>query len=1130
MPTSIDKEPKLLAKLTPTTDAYFSIGYCGAPAYSIAEVEEIFQPLPFTEKRFPSTSYLTPAYKVTLPTTLATINGTTYGVVADAVEFPFNPLPNRLSRSPFGVAIRDNAGKVRPMVWALIMGNDDSKITANTEYSFNYRLYLSKRSLTEAYEDIARRLYGFSDFRHNDLGSLNSAFENMVDFAMSTYGKYNDEMKGYSYETDIPNSVKNTSALPIHSIAFILDDSLIFKDRALPITEFMLSRENYAYAKDYETGAGQTAYNSLGDPSMNLLEMIGYYTLGEKHSAVLPELANLNAINYSNKAFEKEWRENIAIYKSTGETSALLDVIDGANKYISERINEKQTDFNYLNHSKSSFWSSLAPKFWELYETYKITGYQRYLDAARLAARSYAYHLWMSPAIPDENVLCNIGDKAPSYRSGTPISIAEEEAPAWRLSAIGLSCEAGGTASSGHRAVFMGNHAPFFMRIGALTNDRFLMDIAKAAIIGRWRSFPGYHINTDRTTVYEKEDFADRDMADLLTTTSMHYSHVWPMIALTFDYLVSDAFAKSGGEIDFPSVFIENTANLYNNLYFKPGQFYNEKNVTLWMPSGLVNCDNPELNYIVARGNGKLYLAFVNQNNSHESANITLNNEFLKEIGASAQVWTDNSETGMTSVSTGEFSISVSANGITAIAIEGVKVNSDFQDKMFFQSEKNDWLDAYEEIPAVDSRAMVLGFSNDYTRVYAYSDAEKGTNSNVRFQTFYDNVEQDDILDEAYPFEYGQWIPRKVNTVKLIITPDGGVSEEVIFTRQPYELSASVSGWTSVLKGESVPINFKTNGKPPWQLTYTDGETEFEQEIYTSVFTEMVSLQNTTTYKIISAIDAYGETATVEEKTAKVSIIDEYLLDYRLNASQDAHVYLLGSGNNYGSETSMSVKGKESSRKELYLEFDLSKANKNGEIYLLGLWLTSKIDSTSVIEVSGGSPNWTETTITWSTKPESEQFDLIDTIGISKLSPEGSFHYFNVTEYINNSSSDKLTFKVKFLKGDENLTLNFASKEANNEATAPCLISDVALNGTTGINDEQQFQAVKLIIQDEYLIVNSQKQVNDIKVYNMSGVFVGKYETGNIYNLAGAKSGIYTAIIKVENKLVVKKFFWKGMN
>ncbi len=101
-----------------------------------------------------------------------------------------------------------------------------------------------------------------------------------------------------------------------------------------------------------------------------------------------------------------------------------------------------------------------------------------------------------------------------------PMSAPEERVPAWRLSEIGLTPESSGTMS-GHRAIFMANYAPWMLRIAALTGDRMLHDVARSAVVGRYRNFPGYHINTARTTIYEGADYPLRDHRDL-SVNSFH--------------------------------------------------------------------------------------------------------------------------------------------------------------------------------------------------------------------------------------------------------------------------------------------------------------------------------------------------------------------------------------------------------------------------------------------------------------------------------------------------------------------------------------------------------------------------------------------------------------------------------
>ncbi len=1128
LPETDDAEPELIAQLTPSISAYFSVGYYGAPAQNIDNVDEIFQPLPFTEKRFPEDSYLTPSFLATLPTTLATKDSITYGVVADASEFSFDPMPCTLARSEFGVAIRDNENKVRPMVWAPIIGNDDSKIEAGESYTFKYRLYLSKADMSSAYEDIARRLYGFGNYRHNALGSLNTALENMVKFAMGPYGEYKESMKGYSYETDIPNSVKNTSSIPILDMAFLLDDSIIFEDRAVPVTEFMLSRESFNYAEDYTTGTGQKAYNSLGDPCSKTTELMSFYAQGKQNSDLFKTLAESQVINASNLALETKWRESIAFYDGEQDDSYLSCIQSGADKYISDRINTKQTGFNYIDHSKSSFWSSLAPKFWEMFESYKRTGLERHLVASQKAARSYAYHIWLAPAVPDVNILCNKGNKAPNYRGGIPINISEEYAPAWRLSAAGLLCEAGGTSTSKHRGIFMANHAPYFMRIGALTGDQFLMDIAKAAMIGRWRSFPGYHMNTDRTTVYEKDDFCHRSIDDLLTTTSMHYSHVWPMIALTFDYLVSDVYARSGGAIDFPSHFIENTAYIYNNLYFKNGHFYGDDNVTLWMPSGLVTSSNKELNYIAARGNGKMYLAFTNQSATTANATITIDAGRVDIIGKKASVREDNTDSGTLSLSGNSFDVKVSANGITTVVIGGVEPQVQFQDVIGYQSYKNKWQQALEISTAAQTRAMIIGFSNEYTRFFAFSDAEKGNYTSVRFKVWFDGELQDEMTDTNYPFEYSEWVPRSVNQVRLKVTNNDGTNDEFVFERTPYTVSATVSGWTSIKQGQEAEIVYETDGEAPWYLRHSDGNDEYERTVSANSFVDLVAPLQTTSYKLVAVVDAAGDTANIVTSEAKVNVIDEFDFNKGFYAIQDAYVYQLGADNNYGSDDELKLRGKGKSQREIILKFDVSELERTGSKYLLGLHFTAASACPVMIGLREVNSSWDEAGVTWNTKPELISSEYIDTIGISEISPSGAYYYFDITDFIKNyTGAGMLSFSVGFLDGNELATLTFPSKEAQSTTVHPCIVSDVGAELSNLIVTANKESDLKIKQTPEELLILSPKNVKRLSVVDMKGVYMKLEKQQNSIATSRLEKGVYILVAETENRSFSKTFMVK---
>jgi len=237
--------------------------------------------------------------------------------------------------------------------------------------------------------------------------------------------------------------------------------------------------------------------------------------------------------------------------------------------------------------------------------------------------------------------------------------------------------------SIGPRGIFFACYAPWMRRISALTNDTFLHDIARSATIGRYTSFPGYHLNTARTTAHEKPDFARRGKDELNSATSIHYNHIWPHIALVLDYLVSDAFAKSRGVVDFPSRYAEGYGYLQQKVYGdRAGRVYDLESAYRWMPRGVVEVSHPELNYIVARADDAVAIVLTNQSKSTVRSKVRLNPDLVHfNTGAKAArvtLWENNIATRNTGLGAGG-EVEVRPEGIAAVAVRGVAPQVAFQ-------------------------------------------------------------------------------------------------------------------------------------------------------------------------------------------------------------------------------------------------------------------------------------------------------------------------------------------------------------------------------------------------------------------------------------------------------------------
>jgi len=776
--SDICREPVLEYSFVPKQKGYYSVGFTGLGEYKLAEVDEIWQPMIWQEKRFPDMSYMTLAYRCTIPATMVCKDGQCVALIADPREMSFDPLPV-LKNSRFGVAVRNLSGNAQPMVFAPALGGQESLIDAGEVFNFRMRLFVSKGNCSDAYEKIAREVFGFSDYRSNNLCSLNETFENMLDYGMSEYSRFFEDLKGCEYSTDVPGAVKNVSSLNPLNMAIVTDDSEIYRKRAYPLMEYMLSREKFLFCLNREQKI-QNPSRAMKGPCAPLTELGALYDVFQKSNPVLLTLAEKmygsdRTLNLDVVEKGKSWKNSLAMYRASGDKRYLERAIAGADDYLARRVDVSQTDFVDPDAGGLFFWTGFAPKWIDFIELYEQTGYERYLKAAQAGARLYAMYIWMCPTIPEKDIVVNKDGKAPLYwylksKGHNQMYLPQELAPAWRLSEIGLTPESSGTCA-GHRGIFMANYAPWMLRLGYYANDSFLSDIARAAVIGRYRNFPGYHINTARTTAYEKADYPLREHKDL-SVNSFHYNHIWPMMSMLFDYLVTDTFVRSEGQIDFPSQFIEGYAYLQNKFYgHKTGKWYGLEDVQLWMPKGLIDCDNVELNYISARAGGKLLLAFTNQSSKKVNAHVTLNNDLVGAIAARkklAKVRTQNGTARSLVVDNGRFNVAVEAKGITTVEINDVRIKPKFQALLLDCSAMDAWEQDYLEMDFGNGRAMILnGGENNTAYIYLQADDDVYREVSLRYQ---DAGEWETVVDKDYPFEYTIAIDKGAGQLKFMLS------------------------------------------------------------------------------------------------------------------------------------------------------------------------------------------------------------------------------------------------------------------------------------------------------------------------------------------------------------------------
>lgn len=784
--------PVVRFTFSPSRDGYYSIVYLGARSFDPGELDALWQPMIWQRRIFPTQPFVSLAFMCSMPACMVETKGKSMGVASHPDEFPYQPLPSRYNNR-FGVLLRDAGGRARPMLAAPVLGHEGSQMKAGEPFTFRMCLIAENRRVDYAYESTARNLYGFHDYRRNDITTLNNTIDNLIDYTLSEYGCFLDSLKGYSYSTDVPGSVKNVSSLNPLSVAMIADDPEVYRRRAYPILEYMLSREKTLFCLD-TTQKVQGPSRKMTGPCALISELASLYSLSGGRCGILRRIAEEKY--YKGKPVEKRtngfggaWYDALEMYRATGEEKYLTAAIKGADAYVTRTIDNSPDKYTH-----AFFWTSFAPRYVNLLEMYRITHDKRYLEAARFGARQYAMFVFVAPAIPDTTILVNKGGLVPFYyyrkNRGIPQQrCPEETVPAWRLSEIGLVPESSST-SIGHRAVFMAHHAPYMMEIASLTGDRFLHDIARSAIVGRYRNFPGYHINTERSSAYEKFDFPLRPF-DQISASSFHYNHQYPLISVLYGYAVTDAEARSKGRIAFDCDYIEGYGYLQARFYGnKPGRFYDCKEAWLWMPRRLLRTSHVELNYISARSHdGRLMVAFTNQSREHVRSHIAFNAELLPAMrGRSykAEVWSQNKKTGECTVTDGQADVEVAPEGITALVIRDIEVPTRFQHKMGAGSD-NGWKHDYYQSPFGRTKALILNMGNDLKTAFVYLQDDDSSFREVSLSYKVDGGKFRNMSDTSYPFEFT--VPLQADSRQVIFQITGIAPDGTVRKGEPFKLA-----------------------------------------------------------------------------------------------------------------------------------------------------------------------------------------------------------------------------------------------------------------------------------------------------------------------------------------------------
>ncbi|HEU4554594.1 MAG TPA: glycerophosphoryl diester phosphodiesterase [Chitinophaga sp.] len=236
-----------------------------------------------------------------------------------------------------------------------------------------------------------------------------------------------------------------------------------------------------------------------------------------------------------------------------------------------------------------------------LLDLYDLTHDKKYQDAAISTARMYLTSIYTQP-VPSEKI---------KHVNG----IARED---WQISQAGLSFEHGGILGSANGAgpIMLCSHAGMFVRMFQLTGDSLFIEMARAAAIGR------------DAFVDPETSVASYYWTTMNKGAGPYPHHAWWQIGWITDYLLSEAQLRSGNQVIFPRGFVTPKVGPHESYGFSPGKVYGNE-AHLINGEGIVECSNPNMEYILARGTDakSMFIILLNDTGAPLKAHVKLNRD-----------------------------------------------------------------------------------------------------------------------------------------------------------------------------------------------------------------------------------------------------------------------------------------------------------------------------------------------------------------------------------------------------------------------------------------------------------------------------------------------------------------------
>ncbi len=734
--------------------------------------------------------------------------------------------------------------QVRPHLIAPVMG-DNNHFQSGDTYTFAFRLLNDFKDWYDVFKHVGVDMYHNRDIRDNYYTSFNEAIYNTTELWLDDfYGGWDDKAMSY-YNMEAKDVTTQADPLEAVQRFALTDNKTILDERTVPTIAYILSHGTKSFQYTSETGGLTSSYITTEIPSPigtpvdysasvygGLYEMtqgrmpyLLYYALNEADSGQITDLA--------------------ALYKFTGDQSYYNMLILKADEYLEET--SCMSGENYYKMFTTGFvYTDYARLLNTLLLAYEYTGDTKYLEAADKAGQLTMTSTWNTgyhngydyntyhiedtgvPYVHDGNEFF-FWHGSYRWRLGNPpepnqvksglelgLKIPTEDVPGWLPAQAGLGTEHPFTPRYG--AINQMNvWAGSILRLAGYTGDTYYVTQARNAMIGRFGNYPGYGRERYIThNQYPDYPYTGPDY------TGIYYHHIPVFMGMLEDYLINDVWYRSGAKIEFPSLVQYGYAYFDMNRYgHEPGTFYDQTDMWLWLDDGILTTDNRSVDYLVARKEGTLGIALLNEKTEDVTTTVTLGDkiEDASNINGSVTVIDAAGAQTDTQIVNGQFTVKIPAKGITSVVIKTPNVHDPSYIRDYeYSTELGETVSEH-----TNGKGFVIQLSDDLYHAYTYVTDKDLQKLEITYTV--DGQTYTQVCD-SYPFEFLIKVenPAAAFTYTLKATTADGQTKDMgggVLRTLDYSTNLTGDDSVTVSKGsyyslDGTSIYTRETTKAPW--------------------------------------------------------------------------------------------------------------------------------------------------------------------------------------------------------------------------------------------------------------------------------------------------------------------------